>query len=263
MRTSIRRQKHPISMQFISPICRDKFTINDFEFICEVLVSKRHHNNFMLKLLEDQEARDSILDNIGIFRAISEWNKSITISCYLYFYVLVRNTLLKRSIDDRILSDYIAMLLAESLKSYKMDENNNEPNKPIMYLVDLLKNLEQSNPTQQFYIKADIGNYSLYLTGVFPNFLEHRSVSKAAPGIEYYESMGRINFNSIGNHDLAEKYNVENIYLQLGDSFQEIRMALNEMTSSYMHLHQSSEWDKVQNLLIDIDTFDEEEPFSD
>jgi len=248
-------------MQFISPICRDKFTINDFDFICEVLVSKRHQNNFMLKLVEDRDARDTILDNNRIFKAISEWNKSLAISCYLYFYVLVRNTLLKKGIDDRILSDYIAMLLAESLRSFKVAENNDNPDKPIMYMVDLMKELEQADPTQQFYKKANIGNYALYLTGVFSNFLEHRNKTKAAPGIEYYESMGKINFNSIGNHDLAEKHNVEKIYYQLGDLFQEIRIALNEMTFNYLHLHQSTEWKKVENLIRDINAIDNGESF--
>jgi len=250
-------------MQFISPICRDKFTINDFEFICKVLVSKRHQNHFMLKLLEDREVRDTILDNIRIFQAISEWNKSISISCYLYFYVLVRNALLKKSIDDRILSDYIAMLLAESLRSFKIGSKNNDANEPIMYLVDLIKDLEQADSIQQFYKKADIGNYSLYLTGVFHNFLKNRSETKAAPGIEYYESMGKINFNSIGNHNLAEKHNLEKIYFQLGDLFQEIRLALNEMTFNYLHLHQTSDWEKVQKLLKDIDSIDEGDFFSD
>lgn len=248
-------------MQFISPICRDKLTINDFDFLCDVLVSKKHHNNFMLKLLEDPQARDTILDNQKIFRAISEWNKSVAISCHLYFYVLVRNTLLKKSIDDRILSDYIAMLLAESIQTYKVYPSESGAAQPIKYIVDLMNNMENSNATQQFYQKADIGNYSLYLTGIFPSFIEKRESSKAAPGIAYYETMGKANFNSLSEHSLAEQHQVDAIYGKLGEGFAEIRLALNEITYNYLHLHKTTEWDRVQTLLSDIEAIDENEDF--
>ena len=100
---------------------------------------------------------------------------------------------------------------------------------PLDYFVDMLAALESVDDTTRFYIRAHIGNQSLFLSGVFPDRLRYRTERRGAPSLSYYEEIGRSNFRAASDHRLARRYELDAIFNTLAERFQETRRALNEL----------------------------------
>jgi hypothetical protein len=71
-------------MNVIQPNCRMQFTAEDVEFILGVLRPK-DANDSLVKLLADEEARDLILDDESLFRALLEQRGCLRVSTHFYF----------------------------------------------------------------------------------------------------------------------------------------------------------------------------------
>ena len=96
----------------IQPNCRARFTAQDFEFVVRILARDSRQKVSLVELLTDPETRDQILDHECLYRAILENTGNLAISPHFYFYILSRLVLRRSGIDDRVLSDYVAALLA-------------------------------------------------------------------------------------------------------------------------------------------------------
>jgi hypothetical protein len=53
--------------------------------------------------------------------------------------------------------------------------------------------------------------------------------TKGAPGLGYYEGLGRMNFRAASDHRLAREYDLDGIFSLLAERFQETRLALNDV----------------------------------
>ena len=97
------------------------------------------------------------------------------------------------------------------------------------YFVDMLAALKTADDITSFFIRAHMGNYSLFLSGVFPDRIRVRSERRGAPDIRYYEEIGRSSFRAASDHRLAHKYDVADIFCTLSERFQTTRKALNDL----------------------------------
>ncbi|HTD85837.1 MAG TPA: hypothetical protein VK850_04610, partial [Candidatus Binatia bacterium] len=97
------------------------------------------------------------------------------------------------------------------------------------YFVDMLAALRTADDITSFFMRAHMGNYSLFLSGVFPDCIRMRSERKGAPDIRYYEEIGRSSFRAASDHRLAYKYDVAEIFNTLSERFQTTRRALNDL----------------------------------
>jgi hypothetical protein len=93
----------------------------------------------------------------------------------------------------------------------------------------MLAALQTADDTTAFCIRAHIGNYSLFLSGVFPDRIRVRAERRGFPSIGYYENVGRTNYRVARDHRLARKYDLDVIFNTLAERFQETRRALNEL----------------------------------
>src|SRR5206468_2845842 len=83
-------------------------------------------------------------------------------------YVLVRYALLRVGEDDRLLADYLAaVVLAFGFRdrARRASENDDE-----IYdtLAALLRDAEDRDPRRSYVVRAHLGNYALWLSGLFP-----------------------------------------------------------------------------------------------
>src|SRR5437879_3768319 len=101
------------SMNVIQPNCRMQFTAEDVEFILAVLGPKCGAADTLVNLLSDEEARDLILDDESLFRALLEQRGCLRVSTHFYFYVLVRHVFKRSGIENSVVADYVAEVLAE------------------------------------------------------------------------------------------------------------------------------------------------------
>ncbi|MEQ1854626.1 MAG: hypothetical protein ABMA01_23915, partial [Chthoniobacteraceae bacterium] len=158
----------------ITPNCRERLTAADFEFIARTLAAGRQNSASLAELLTDSETRDSILDNDLLFQAVLEAGAPLHISPQCYFYILLRHVLKERGIGSREICDYLAALLETFSRTERMRAPAGAGQGPQQYVSDLLLALMQASPSQAFLLRAHIGNYTLFITGVFHDRVENR-----------------------------------------------------------------------------------------
>ena len=211
----------------IRPNCRVQFTAEDVDFILSVLGPKAGSADSLVQLLGDEESRDLILDDESLLRAVLEHRNCLRISTHFYFYILVRHSLRRSDLKDRPLADYVASVLAEFSQIERT--RCTVKGQPVDYFFEMLTALQTADDTTGFYIRAHIGNQSLFLSGVFPERIRFRAERKGAPGLTYYEGLGRANYRAASDHRLARKYDLDGIFNTLAERFQETRLALNDL----------------------------------
>lgn len=225
-----------MSLNVIQPNCRMQFTAEDVEFILSVLGSKTGTAECLVKLLADEDARDLILDDEALFRALLEQRGCVRVSTHLYFYILVRRVLKKSGIEDRLVADYVAEVLAEFSRTERTRCVVPGIPQPMDYFFEMLSALQTADDHTGFCLRAHIGNHSLFLSGVFPERIRHRAEYKGAPDLKYYEEVGRTNYRVAGDHRLARKYDLAPVFSVLAERFQATRMALNELADRLLSL---------------------------
>jgi len=218
--------------------CRDRFTADDFDFVVRTLSRSEKDGINLVNLLTDSEARDSILDDPRLVESILSDNAPLSISPQLYFYVLLRHVLKETGMKDRGVSDYLASLLERFSQTARMRSPADGNSNPVQYVSDMLIALRNASPAQNFLIRAHVGNYSLFITGMFHETVEKRS-QRGAPDLSFYEDVGRTNFKAIARHELARSCALTGIFETLSEGFHDVRLALNRLADSLVHLDDS------------------------
>jgi hypothetical protein len=219
----------------ITANCRDRFTAEDFDFVVATLARSAKDSVSLVELLTDAETRDEILDHPRLLASVLEDGAPLRISPQLYFYILIRHVLKETGIESRPLSDYVASLLETFSNRAKMRSPADGSMNPIQYVSDMLVALRRASPTQTFLIRAHIGNYALFISGIFHESVESRA-QRGAPDLSYYEDVGRSNYRAASGHHVARTAALSGVYGQLADSFREVRCALNRLSDSLIHL---------------------------
>ncbi len=211
----------------IRPNCRVQFTAEDIDFILSVLGLKAGSAETLVQLLADEESRDLILDDESLLRAVLEHRSCLRISSHFYFYILVRHSFRRSDLKDRPLADYVASVLSEFSQIERT--RCTVKGQPVDYFFEMLAALQTADDTTGFYIRAHIGNQSLFMSGVFPDRIRFRAERKGAPSLTYYEGLGIMNYRAASDHRLARKYDLDGIFNTLSERFHETRMALNDL----------------------------------
>ena len=228
-------------MHFIQPNCRLQFTAEDKAFILDVLGADVVSQDSLEQLLADPDTRNLLLDDDRLYHAVLDHCGCLKISCHFYFYILVRQVLRKSDLTERPVADYVAELLASFSKTRQMQlklEGREEP-VALDYVCDMMAALQTVDETTRFFIRAHIGNYSLFLTGIFPDRIRHRTERRGAPDLSYYEAMGQASFRVASDHRLARRYDLDQVYQTLADRFQDTRRALNDLGDRLVSLGDS------------------------
>ena len=223
----------------ITPNCRERLTAADFDFISRTLAAGRQSSASLAELLTDSETRDSILDNDALFQAILEAGAPLRISPQCYFYILLRHVLKERGISNRETCDYLASLLETFSRTERMRAPCGAGNGTQQYISDLLLALTQASAAQTFLLRAHIGNYTLFITGVFQDRVESRS-RRGGPDMDFFENVGAANYQTAADHPVARQHALTRVFAELGERFHEIRLALNDTAERHLHLDETS-----------------------
>ena len=218
--------------------CRDRFTAADFEFVVRTLSKSERDSVNLVDLLTDAEARDSILDSPRLVESVLAHGGPLTISPQLYFYVLTRHVLKETGLNDRRVSDYLASLLETFSQTARMKSPADGQSNPVQYVSDMLIALRGASPEKTFLIRAHVGNYSLFITGIFHERVQSRS-QRGAPDVDFYEQVGRSNYKAAASHHVARSCELTPVFERLADGFHEARLALNRLSDSLLHLDDS------------------------
>jgi len=223
-------------MKVIQPNCRVQFAAEDIDFIVSVLGRKIGTAACLIQLLADEGSRDLILDDEELLHALLERRGCLRVSTHFYFYILVRHVFKRSDIQDRSVADYVAGLLAEFARTERARCVVPGQQNPMDYFFEMLAALQTADDRTSFHIRAHIGNYSLFLSGVFPDRIRFRAEKRGFPDLKYYEAVGRTQYRAASDHRLAQRYELSGIFNTLADRFEATRLALNNMADRLISL---------------------------
>src|SRR3954467_6841304 len=219
--------------------CRERFTAADFDFVVRTLARAQTARVSLVNLLADAETRDSFLDNPRRVDAILSGTSHLQISSHFYFYVLARHVLRDVGITDRKLCDYVASLLEAFSHASGLRAPHQTGEHERQYVSDMLIALSRATAEQAFLLRAHVGNYSLFLSGIFHENTQRRSL-RGAPDIKFYEQVGRSSYQLVASHATARRCALNDVYEELADRFREVRLALNQLSDQLLNLDSDS-----------------------
>jgi hypothetical protein len=216
-------------MKVIQPRCRVQFSAEDIDFVLSVLGSKIGPSQCLIQLLGDEDSRDLILDDEALFHALLERRGCLRVSTRFYFYILVRQVFRRSDINDREVADYVAEVLAEFSHAERGRCTVAGQILPLDYFIEMLAALQTADDRTRFLLRVHIGNYSLFLSGVFPDRIRFRAEGRGTPDLSYYEALGRTQYRVASDHHLAKRFELTEILGTLSERFQTSRLALNDI----------------------------------
>jgi hypothetical protein len=219
--------------------CRARFTAADFDFIVRALARSQTDRVSLVDLLSDAETRDSILDHPCLVDAILCNAGHLRISSQFYFYVLARYVLRQAGIADRKLCDYVGSLLETFSRASRLRAPERVESQGHEYISDMLIALTRATPEQTFLLRAHVGNYSLFISGIFHENTQRRSL-RGAPDIDFYEQVGRTNYQLVASHATARRCELDDVFEGLAGRFRDVRLALNELSDRLLNLDEPS-----------------------
>ncbi len=227
-------------MKLIQPNCRARFAAEDIDFVLSVLGRKLGAAECLVNLLADPDSRDLILDDEALLHALLERGGCVRVSTRFYLYILVRHAFRHAGITDRAVADYVAELLTEYASVDKARCTLPGQVEPLDYLFEMLTALTQTDERTRFLLRVHLGNYSLFLSGVFPNRIRFRAESKGFPDLSYYEGVGRTQYRLARDHQLAQRYELAPVLDTLSERFGDTRLALNDISDRLFAIDDSS-----------------------
>lgn len=180
---------------------------------------------------------ESMLDSEFVLRSILDSRELLLdVSPFLFFNVLLRRVLGSgRAPLDRRVIHYLANLLSLFVRADRLHRIAPHERERYSYLVDMIAAAADADARRRFLLYSHIGNYSLYLTGLFPQWIEHRHRYRRRPvDMDYYVEFGRAYFERASGHPLAREYRLDEVFLRLALLFDHYQRALNELSRRYL-----------------------------
>lgn len=185
----------------------------------------------------EREGPDALLDQPELAERLLAVRTMMVPSEALFFYVMVRQALLNAGVDDRELSDYLAALLLEfgrRDRAFRVDWNDDQRHR---YLVDILMDLEQTQGERRFKVMVHLGNYALWLAGIFPHYIAARQRRRGGPDLSYYDTLGRQGYAMASDHVLADRYHLEGVLRAAAERYRTLREAMNALSERVLFSH--------------------------
>lgn len=178
-----------------------------------------------------EQGIDTLMDDARLLRRLLQ-HRSHDLPASLVFYLLVRHALLEREIVDRDLADYTAALLLEFMstdRAYRISSGDPER---VFYLTDIVADLERARGLREAEAYLHLGNFALWLAGVFPDHITHRVQRKGGPPLSYYDGMGATGFRGAAGTSLAARHGLEDLFFRVAKDFVHVRSALNSLSDA-------------------------------
>jgi hypothetical protein len=179
-----------------------------------------------------EQGPDPLLDDPALLEALLAVRSLVHPSAPLFAYVAVRHVLRAAGIDSAELADYFAALLlgfGDHDASARLGAHDDQT---YNYLVDIVSDLGAGEETGErtFMLRAHLGNYSLWLAGLFPDRIAYQRARAGGPDLPYYDELGRQGYDLAARHRLADRFGLAGIYRAAADRFPALRTAFNRLS---------------------------------
>ena len=219
---------------------RERLTDADLQLVVELLSRGQAGDRRYYTELAEKEGPDRLLDDPGLMELLAAHSPLTAPSAPLFLYVTLRHTLRDCGIQDPRLADYLGAMLLEfghHDRAYRVAPHDDDTRR---YLVDIVTELSGAEGRRAFLLCVHLGNFSLWLSGIFPDYITAQNTRKGAPGFAYYDELGARGFRLAADHGLARELELDSLYASVADLFARIRVALNRVSDRVFFPHVSS-----------------------
>ncbi len=239
----------------------------DLLFLIESYVTKRNDYENIASLINgDEDVIAKMIDSDRVFNKVMSCTERIlAISPYFLFSLLLRRAFKEKRkdtkfiektiealnntepvipwnknrlmslLEDTHVSNYIANMLAQFIDSSKLFNMSDDEKKSHQYIVDMITDSLHSDNIEKFYIYCHIGNYTLFLTGMIPEYIKYRYEYKQRPvDKHYYVSFGKTYYGLASEHTNARRNRLTGTLSQLSEGFEAVSQVLGFMNKEYL-----------------------------
>lgn len=214
----------------ILPNLRQRLTTDDRQLVLDVLAEGDAGRRWELERRAGTEGPDALLDAPELPRLLRDHPGCAVPSAQLFIYVTVRHTLRDTGIEDVRLADYLGALLHDfgaRNRAWRIAPHDDDE---YHTLTDILASAVAADGRRGFLLRVHLGNYSLWLAGVFPDRITARRERRGGPGFRYYEELGAQGFRLAADDRYARELEVADVYTRAADLFASLRVALNRLS---------------------------------
>jgi hypothetical protein len=216
---------------------RHRLTRDDAQLAARILA---HDSGEQLATFESRladEGIDAILDDPRLPGALLRHPRGAHASFMLFAYVMIRQALRNAGENDRALADYVTSIVVHfgiRDRAHRISDTDDEVYDAI---VRMCEDLNDPDFRRSFLVRTHLGNYALWLSGIFPDHIEQRRWRRGGPNLEYYEEMGKRGFQLAADHRLAEAHGLAPLYATAAERFGVLRTALNAVSDALFFPH--------------------------
>jgi hypothetical protein len=176
------------------------------------------------------EGLDALLDDPRLLTGLLESRQGACASYPLFAYVLVRHAMQSVGESDRVLADYVASILLHFGLQQRANRVGESDDEYYDTVAGLLGAVDGPDAQRAFLVRAHLGNYALWLSGMFPEFIAGRHHRRGAPDLDYFEEVGRRGYQLAADHRLATEHGLATLYSAAAERFPLLRVALNRVS---------------------------------
>lgn len=188
---------------------------------------------------------DPLLDDPATLDAIMEGPSISTFPLRILLYVLLRQSLLSGGIESRVLADYLASLVLHFGNGDRFTRIAEYDDEEYLYLVDILQDIDEASGPRGFLLRAHLGNFALWLSGLFPDYITARMNRAGGPDLDYYEEMGQTGFLLASEDPYARRQALDSLFRDAAGAFVPMRRALNRFSDRFLVPHAASPVDRL------------------
>ena len=209
---------------------RHRLTRDDAQLAARLLATEYGEEPGSIEARVADGGIDALLDDPRLPNALLRQPRGAHASFTLFAYVMIRHALRGAGEPDRGLADYVSSVVLHfgfRDRAYRISGSDDEV---YAALTQLFADVDDPDAGRSFLVRTHLGNYALWLSGLFPDHIEQRRWKRGGPDLEYYEEMGRRGFQLAAEHRLAEEMGLVSLYAMAADRFARVRVALNALS---------------------------------
>ncbi len=229
---------------------QERLTPRDVELVVHVLSRGDESRRHELEQVAEEQGIDELLDDPSLLNLLRDVSGIDVPSPALFISVAVRHTLRLVGIEDRRLSNYVGALLSAFGARERAYQIAGHDDQVYRYVADIVADIEAESGRRRFLLQAHLGNFSLWLTGVFPDHITARVHRRGAPNMRYFEEMGTMGFKLASEHRLARDFDMVDIYSQAAELFARLRVGLNRLSDELFFPGRSNP-DRLMRQVVD------------
>ncbi len=216
----------------IMPTIRASLSRSDARQLAALIGRDDSEMSEAARLRLDEHGVDSLLDDPRVLNGLLT-DPDVSVPPTIVFYVLVRQALLEGGIDDRGTADYVASLIAAFGRAKRPYRISARDGSEFHYLTDMISEMQTAGGRRQFLLRVHMGNFALWISGLFPDYLEARTRRRGAPPIAYFEELGAGGYRQASNSREAQELGMDHVLRGVADHFSGVRVALNRISDRH------------------------------